>query len=506
MVISVLTYLEEAAGRCPDKVALTDERGKITYAQLLRRAQCSGSYLLRKLGGRTGYPVAVLVDRSIDSLVECLAVVYSGNFYVPIGVEQPPRRVDAIIDAVRPAILLLPRACNGILRALTLAIDAAYFEDALAAPVTHSVLRSVRDTVIDQDPLYAVLTSGPDGVPRAVAVSHRSVANLIESFVDIFGLTERDAFANQAGFDSDISVKDIFLTLRLGARMDILPRALFEDGRALFARLNEQRLSVAIWPVSVLRALHGMRALDESAPLYLKKIMFSGESMPPSTLTYWRARLSGAMFVNLYGAAEVTCNCTYYIVDRPFFADETVPIGVPFPNTEILLLNEDGRRVALGEKGEICVRGAALALGYYNNADDTARAFWQNPLNAHYPDPIYRTGDMGMFNERGELVFVSRRDLQVKHKGQRVELGEIESRAGALPFIGAVCCLFDRDSGEIWLFYQADEACDARVSDALKQELPGAMLPDRLLCVRRMPRGRGGKIDRAFLRERYMRG
>jgi acyl-CoA synthetase (AMP-forming)/AMP-acid ligase II len=232
--------------------------------------------------------------------------------------------------------------------------------------------------------------------------------------------------------------------------------------------------------------------------------MFSGEVMPNRVLNYWRKHLPQTNFVNLYGPTEITCNCTYFMVDRPFEDSEPLPIGISFPNTEIILLNDKDRRAAPGEAGEICVRGASLALGYYNRPDETSRAFCQNSLNPYYPQPVYRTGDLGIYNDLGELMFLTRKDDQIKHMGHRIELAEVEMAANALPFIDAACCIYDAKAEKIVMFYQANEKRDKEILLGLLKSLPKYMTPNRFVRVEKLPLNKNAKIDRALLKKEFI--
>ena len=248
-----------------------------------------------------------------------------------------------------------------------------------------------------------------------------------------------------------------------------------------------------------------MKGLDKGVPPHLKKIMFSGEVMPVKVLNYWREKLPEAMFVNLYGPTEITCNCTYYIVDREFTAGEALPIGKAFPNTEILLLNQENRLCQEGEEGEICVRGSSLALGYYREQELTQRAFCQNPLNHSFPELIYRTGDLGRLVD-GELFYSGRRDFQIKHMGHRIELGEIEQAMDALGYVERSCCIYDNVKEKIWLFYQAEEECGKQIAADLQKYLPKYMCPNRYMYLEGLPLNKNGKIDRRRIREEYLEG
>ena len=177
-------------------------------------------------------------------------------------------------------------------------------------------------------------------------------------------------------------------------------------------------------------------------------------------------------------------------------------MGHPFPNRDILLLTEEGKPAAEGQEGEICIRGTALTLGYYNDPVRTSEAFVQNPLNTAYPEVIYKTGDIGRYNEAGELVFVSRKDYQIKHMGHRIELGEVEVNVGMLPGIRMTACIYDAKRVKIVLYYVGDLS-EKELTEALKGKLPRYMLPNKLIRLEQMPFTANGKIDRVTLKNQY---
>ena len=232
--------------------------------------------------------------------------------------------------------------------------------------------------------------------------------------------------------------------------------------------------------------------------------MFSGETMPCKVLNYWQKNLPDAQYVNLYGPTEITCNCTYYKVDRHFLDTDVLPIGIPFPNTDILLLDKNHLVTDPDVTGEICVRGTSLALGYYQNPGKTAEVFCQNPCNNNYPERIYRTGDLGRRGTDGLYYFLSRKDDQIKHMGHRIELGEVEAVVSALPFIHAACCLYHEEKETIVLFYQSGEPCQQEIMKEGGKMLPKYMLPGRFVHFHSLPMTKNGKIDRTALKEDYL--
>ena len=227
--------------------------------------------------------------------------------------------------------------------------------------------------------------------------------------------------------------------------------------------------------------------------------------MPVKMLNIWRQYLPDAMYVNLYGPTEITCNCMYYIVDREFDNTEKLPLGKAFENERILVLNEDNKKIKVGEKGEICVAGTCVGLGYYNNFERTAMAFVQNPLNTSYPEIIYRTGDMAELKEDGNYYFAARKDFQIKHMGHRIELEEIETHLQAIDGVHRACCMFDEVKNKIVACYQGTlEKNDIIAS--LKDNLPKYMIPSIYYKLDAMPLTKNGKVDRNKLKNEYLEG
>jgi acyl-coenzyme A synthetase/AMP-(fatty) acid ligase len=215
-------------------------------------------------------------------------------------------------------------------------------------------------------------------------------------------------------------------------------------------------------------------------------------------LNHWRRALPGARFVNLYGPIEISVDCTYFVLDREFGDDEALPIGFPCRNTDVMILNEENQLCATEERGELCVRGSSLAMGYWNDPEKTAKAFVQNPLNPRFPELIYRTGDLVYRNQRGELMFVGRKDFQIKHMGYRIELPEIEYQVLAIEGVANACVLYHKAKKEITLFYETkgDGLSPTAIRQKLAEIFPKYMLPTAFHQMPELPRNPNGKIDR----------
>ena len=336
-----------------------------------------------------------------------------------------------------------------------------------------------------------------------MAACHRSVLDYVEQLSETLGFHENTVFGSQTPLYFDACLKEVYSTIRYGATTYLIPKSLFSIPVALVEYLNEHQINTICWVVSALTMISAFGTFDVVKPKYLKTVAFGSEVFPAKQLALWRKALPDASFTNLYGPTEGTGMCCRYHVDRAFQEGEPIPIGRPFPNREILLLTEDGRPAGKGEEGEICIRGTSLTLGYYNDPERTAASFVQNPLQSAFPELIYRTGDIGKYNEAGELLFVSRRDDQIKHMGHRVELGEVEVNVSMLPGVRMAACVYDENRGKIVLYYVGDVA-EAELMTALKRKLPRYMLPNRLNRLERLPQTANGKIDRTALKKRCL--
>ena len=496
----ILDYLEETAARLPDKTAFADPDTSVTFAELEHGARAVASALLTHVQPRT--VLGFYMDKTVSALVGFMGAVYAGCAYAPLNLRHPAARILSILGTLDAPVVITDRAHLAQLEAMQPGRTLLCVEDLLAHEIDDAALAAVRRGMIDVDPLYVNFTSGSTGTPKGVVVCHRSVIDFITCFTEIFSITDRDVLANQAPFDFDVCVKDIYSGLFTGATVQIIPTAYFTQPTKLMDFLCDRGATMLIWAVSALCFVTTMNALDYRKPDTLRAILFSGEVMPIKHLHKLQKYLPDVLYVNLYGPTEITCNCTYYIVDRAFEVGQTLPIGIPVPNERILLLREDNTPAAPGEVGELCVSGTAVAMGYYKDPERTAAAFTQNPLNPASLETIYRTGDLVRLTESGEMVYVSRKDFQIKHMGHRIELGEIETALCAVEGVERACCLYLHDKGKI-LCYTCGPAQKAQIVESLHETLPAYMIPNLFRTVEAMPLNKNGKIDRNALMALY---
>ena len=504
MIRNILDYLEQSARHYPDKIAFADEMSTCTYKELWETARSVGTKLANYVPPRS--PVPVFMEKRVETIYAFLGAVYAGCFYVLLDPKLPSERLKQILQTLQSEVLVLHPDYEKQFKALEYERNVVNILEALQEEEDAVLLEAIREQRLDIDPLYAIFTSGSTGIPKGVLVSHRSVIDFMEEFVDIFGITDKDVIGNQAPLDFDVSVKDIYSTLKTGATMQIIPKKLFSFPTKLLDYLDEREITTLIWAVSALCIVTTLKGLEYKVPQKVNKIIFSGEVMPIKHLNEWKKYLPDALYANVYGPTEITCNCTYYIVDREFQPGESLPIGQPFPNEKVFLLDEENQLVReAGKKGEICVSGTALSLGYYRNPEQTEKVFVQNPLNEKYLERIYRTGDMAYYGHDGYLYFASRKDFQIKHMGHRIELGEIELAMEMAEGIRRACCTYDEPENKIIAFYEG-EAEKRQIVRALGKKLPAYMIPNVWVKMDRLPITKNGKIDRKKMLKEYREG
>ena len=306
------------------------------------------------------------------------------------------------------------------------------------------------DSIIDTDPYCFIHTSGSTGIPKGAALNHRSTIDFADWAFERLKLDGSEVMGSLAPIYFDAYTLEFCMMLAKGATMIIVPDTLAMFPVKLVEFIVANPINYIFWVPTVMVNIANQDLLAKIKLDRLTKVFFIGEVFPTKHLNYWRRHLPPqTMFVNLYGPIEITVACTYYIADRELSDDEKLPVGFPMRNTDILILNDQNQLAKGGEQGEICVRGSSLALGYYNNAERTAKGFVQNPLNPHYPELIYRTGDLGHWNERGEIMFLGRKDFQIKHNGYRIELGEIEHAVLQVDGIRNCCVAYNQNKKEI---------------------------------------------------------
>jgi len=504
MVTNILEYLEQTAKRLPVKTALADDKLSLTYSQWLQQSENIGTAIAQATNSAIRRAVLVFVDRRIEGLVGAMGAVESGNFYVPIDCKMPFERVRLITEVCKPiAAVATTEADLKTLDQIEFAGPRFLYNEVKDQPADKQVLAAIRDQIIDLDPVYSIFTSGSTGVPKGVVISHRGMIDLADWLVETFQFTEADALGNQTPFYFDGSVKDICICMKSGATLNVIGKKYFTFTKQLMPFLNDRHITAILWATSAIVLVGNSDILSVALPEHLRLVTFAGEAMPAKQLRTWQEKLPNVRFVNLYGPTEITVDCTYFDVTRHYADDEYIPIGKACRNMQVIVLKDDDTEAAVGEVGELCVRGSGVALGYYGNRAKTDEVFVQNPLNPLYNDIIYRTGDLVKPEADGNLVFVSRKDFQVKHKGNRIELGEIEVAVNAIEGVTNAACIFDHEQDKLVLYYTTVDGTERDVINLVKERIPVYMFPEVVNHLAQMPYNLNGKIDRIELKKQY---
>lgn len=497
----ITDYIEQTVCNYPDKTAFVDARKSVTYRELRNASLRIANSIIKT--GLFKQPVGIFLEKGVECVASFLGTTYSGNFYTVIDINMPILRIEKIYSTLKPRIIITDYAHYSTVEEFAKESQVLIYEEILLDEVNEDNVLLVTSKVMDCDILYVLFTSGSTGIPKGVITSHRAVINYIEAATDVYKLDDNTIIGNQAPLYFVLSIIDIFGTIKNAGTTYFIPKEYFSFPGNLVRYISENNITLLNWVSSALTLVANLKAFKKADMSCVKVVIFGGEIMPIRQLNAWREALPETVFVNGYGSTEVTDSVTYYIVNRKFKDNDLLPLGVPFNNTDIILLNDNDLPIGEGEIGELCCRGNSLAYGYYNDPERTAKVFVQNPLNKSYPEIIYRTGDLVRYNQYGEIEYIGRKDFQIKHMGQRIELGEVEVNVSAIQGVEENCCLYDSVNKKIILFYTGNIEGN-RLMEELKKMVPVYMLPNKQYRLDEMPHNLNGKIDRATLKNRII--
>lgn len=497
METSILNRLNNTAEKYADKVMFKDEHGQITFGEFNALTKVIGTALAKLVP--CGAPVAVMSGRHIMTPACFLGAVRAGCFYAPMDGDMPQARLNQICGVIQADIMLVDKAHLETARSLDFDGQIIVMEDVLDTQPDEELLSERESTLVCTSPLYVIFTSGSTGVPKGVITSHQSLMCYIDSVAKVLRIDDTDTLGNQSPLDYIAAIRDIYLPISFGASTYIIPKNEFAVPTTLFETLNREKITALCWSVAGVEIPAKLGAFDVGKPEYLKKLCFSGSVMPCKYLKIWQEHLPDVLYVNQYGPTEATASCTYYVVEDKVDDDTVLPIGKPYDNYRVFLLGEDNTPTKQGEQGEICVTGPILALGYYGNHEQTDKVFMQNPLNDKYRELIYKTGDLGSFDENGVLHFHGRKDRQIKHLGHRIELGEIEETAKKIAGVTDCCALYYKEKATLYLFYTGDVGAKD-ITIYFRKNMPAFMVPRKLVALEKLPALPNGKTDMQTLK------
>ncbi len=496
---TIIAYFEDTVARFPEHVAVADAETEYTYKALQKTAKAVATGLSKQ--GIFKKPVAIFMKRSAHMPAAMLSVLYSGNFYVILDYESPLARIEKILNTLQPAAILYEAEYLEEVKAFSGTIPVFEFEATAQEECNEAMLAAVAEKTTSEDPAYALFTSGSTGVPKGALLTNLNVVSYIHWFTKAFSIDENTVFGSQTSLYFSMSVSDFYASLFTGATYTMIPKAYFAFPAKLISFMNERKIDTIYWVPSALGIVAKFNLFKYCLPKYLKRVLFAGEVMPVKYLNYWRQYLPDALYANLFGPTETTDICAYYVVNREFAETESVPIGVACDNCDLFLVDADGKDVTESGIGELYVRSPFVAKGYYGNAEKTKEAFVQNPLHDFYPETVYKTGDLARKNALGEFEYIGRKDFQIKHLGYRIEPSEIETMLNTVPGVELTVCVYDAESDNLLLAYEADENKDTALNEAAEKLLPHYMRPTYFYKFEAFPKNANGKIDRKEIKK-----
>jgi amino acid adenylation domain-containing protein/non-ribosomal peptide synthase protein (TIGR01720 family) len=492
-----LHHLFEAqVKRTPDTVSVVFENEKLTYRELNRRGNQLAHHL-QKLGVGPDVLVGICVERSLEMVIGLLGVLKAGGAYVPLDPEYPTERLAFMIEDCRaPVLLAQQRLVDGLPEhgARVICLDADWEEIAQESqndPVSEAKSHNLA---------YVIYTSGSTGQPKGVMISHRAICNHMFWIQDEFPLAGDDRVVQKTPFSFDASVWEFYAPLIAGAQLIMARPEGHRDCAYLIDLIARQQVTILQLVPSLLQLLLDEPEIESCKSL--RRVFCGGEALSPELVKRFYERLAVDL-QNLYGPTEAAIDATFWTCRREG-EQRSVPIGRPISNMQTYLLDSHLKPVPIGVPGELYIGGAGLARGYWNRLELTREKFIRNPFNSEAGACLYKTGDMARYRSDGALEFLGRIDHQVKLRGFRMELGEIEVALSEHPRIhkSVVMVREDNPGDKRLVAYLVAHAEPPEISEVrafLKEKLPDFMVPAVLVLLDSLPLTPNGKVDRQAL-------
>jgi amino acid adenylation domain-containing protein len=515
--------LSESASNYPDKEAIIYRNDVMTYAQLDRESNAMAHFLL-ETGVERGERIGIYMDRSIPSIVSVFGILKSGATYVPIDPACPPNRFQYIAGSCGMKYILCTKekmtnlerlvskessiknilVVNGLEKGFSMPGSVKLIDWQVIRETSRSDAPGVGMT--DRDLAYILFTSGSTGIPKGVMISHLNSLTFINAAYDVFRLTMNDRISNICPLHFDMSVFDLFVAMKAGSTMVIIPETVTMFPMKLAEVIAKNRITVWNSVPSALSLLATCNNLGDHDFSSLRLILFAGEVFPLKYLRILKEAIPAARFCNMYGQTEANSSTYYWVDDLPEDSRDPLPIGRALPNFDVFALDEEGKHVTeAGQEGELYVRASTVALGYMGDPERTEKSFVNNPLKQDMDERVYKTGDLVRLGGDGNYVFLGRKDHMIKCRGFRIEIGEIETVLCNHPEIknAVVIPIPDELIGNrisaIVTSLKPNTISREDILHFCSQQLPRYMIPDSIEFRDNLPITSSGKVDRKKL-------
>jgi len=501
---TILSLFDEQVRRTPRQAAYLQGDVSLSYAELNARANQLARYLLQA-GVAPGAPVGLCIKRSLEAVTALLAILKAGGTYVPLDPAYPLQRQEYMLKNSGVRVLV---GMSATLEALAQLCERPIFLDREADAIAGQSTEDLPHHLSPESPLYILYTSGSTGQPKGVVGTHRAALNRFSWMWQVIPFEAGEVTCQKTALSFVDSVWELFGPLLRGTPSAIIPDEAVKDPAALVTELSMRKVTRIVVVPSLLRAILDTQTNLEQKLSRLKLWVCASEALPVSLVRRFYQALPNARLLNLYGSSEDAGDVTWYDTrDLPKDAT-TVPVGRPMANTTAYVLDQDLNQLPIHLPGEIYIGGANLAIGYHNRPDLTSERFIPDPF--HPGGRLYRTGDLGSFQPDGNIAYLGRRDHQVKVRGMRVELEEVESALAQHPRVQECRALLveSKSAGPLLAAYYVGKPGTAPGGDGvyaedlrgfLHQRLPDYMIPERFIQLQRLPLNPNGKLDRAAL-------
>jgi amino acid adenylation domain-containing protein len=512
--------LVESAKIDPDKIAVIFEGETLTYGELDDLTN-KVALVLSRQGVNRGDRVGIYLNKSVSSIVSIFGILKSGAVYVPIDPQAPVTRVSYIIDNCEIKCLLTSTAKAGELNNIvekTRSLETVIFSDDKQKIPELSVkyvlfkeIEALKNQVLPiinnhSDLAYILYTSGSTGNPKGVMITHLNSLTFVNWAFHTMKVSSSDRFSSHAPLHFDLSIFDIFVAMKAGATLCLVPEKLSVFPTRLASWIEKHKISVWYSVPSVLSMMVTHGQLESKNFDYLKKVIFAGEVFPVKYLRDLMKKIQHPEYYNLYGPTETNVTTYYKVPKIPDDQIVPIPIGKCCENMEVFAVSKDGKRISKpGIEGELIARGTCVAKGYWGDPERTAKVFISNPDEEHFFDQAYRTGDLVSLDEQGNFIYKGRVDHMIKSRGYRIEIGEIEAALYLHPAVTEVAVIAIPDdliTNRIKAIIALSESNSITSSDIrmfCSEKLPKYMIPEIIEFRDKLPKTSTGKINKSVL-------